>query len=98
MAGGYALVPGDAGKPSFSNPRTATGQVLASIQRGVPVDRLDFLAMREEMRASGASVVLVGPMPRQNNAIGLFQAVLGAPATVMTGDVALWTGVPSLLG
>lgn len=100
MAGGYALAPGDDGKPSFSGPDTATHEVLSAIQQGATVESLDFLAvvaMREEMRTSGASTVLVGPMAHQDNAVALFREVLGAPPTLTRGGVVLWTGVPSLL-
>jgi hypothetical protein len=100
MSGGYALVPGDFGRPSYSGPDTATQEVLASVQGGVPVDHLDFLAvvaMREDLRAGGATTVLVGPMAHQDEAILLFDELLGAPPTLVSGGVAMWTGVPALL-
>jgi hypothetical protein len=99
MAGGYALVPGDGGKPTFTGPLTATEVILDDIQNGVPSQLLDLqtvVAMRQEMVASRAATVMVGPMPHRDQAVRLFAALLGT-APVDGGGVALWTHVPSLL-
>jgi hypothetical protein len=100
MAGGYELVPGDPGHSSFFGPDTATHAVLDSLQGGTPIMNLDFLAviaMREEMRASGASTVIVGPMTNQDHVITFFQALLGAPPDIRSQGVAMWTNAANLL-
>jgi hypothetical protein len=100
MAGGYALVPGDAGKPSFAAPRSPIGEVLGELQYGVPladVHRDAIGAMRREMVAQRASSVIVGPMDHRDAVLSLFSRLLGTgPQSV--GGVELWTGVPALLG
>jgi hypothetical protein len=99
MAGGYALVPGDRGNPTFTGPLTATELILDDIQNGVPSRQLDLptvVAMRREMVASKAATVMVGPMAHRDQAVALFSALLRA-APVDGGGVAMWTDVPSML-
>jgi hypothetical protein len=99
MAGGYALVPDGDGRPSFVGPATVTRFALDAIEQGSPASgvmaRLDVV-LRNELRLSGASAVIVGPMAHEDQAIGLFTALLGR-VPVLTGGVALWANLPSLV-
>jgi hypothetical protein len=99
LSGGYALVPGDHGKPSFIGPMTSTQAVLDALQRGVParlVDARTVNAMLGEVHTRRATAVVVGPMAHADQVVALFTSLFGRPPR-QVGGVALWTGVQSLL-
>jgi hypothetical protein len=92
MAGGYALVPGPDGKPSFVGPLTPIRAVLIQLQNGVPLARMGrpvIDAVREDLLVEQATAVIVGPMAYQNRVVAFFTTVLDRlPDRV--GGVYLW--------
>ena len=97
MPEGYFIGPGDGGH-ALPGPRpTELGDDLAAIAAGSTAPSVDAAArgrLLGQLRAWGATAVIVGPMPHESAAVSFLAAVLGAPPAEV-GGVEVWWEVPA---
>ncbi len=88
MPEGYAYRPGPTRNPPVTALQTQLGAIYDGLDRP-PVNPDLAQQMRDELHAMGASAVIVGPEPREDEVVALFRLLLGREPE-QTGGVFVW--------
>jgi hypothetical protein len=88
MPEGYAYRPGPTRNPPVTALQTQLGAIYDGLDRPAVTPDL-AQQMRGELQAMGATTVVVGPEPREDEVVALFRLLLGREP-VETGGVFVW--------
>ena len=88
MPEGYAYRPGPTRNPPVTALQTRLGAIYDGLDRPAVTPDL-AQQMRGELQAMGATTVVVGPEPREDEVVALFRLLLGREP-VETGGVFVW--------
>jgi len=88
MPEGYAYRPGPTRNPPVTALQTQLGAIYDGLDRPAATPDL-AQQMRGELQAMGATTVVVGPEPREDEVVALFRLLLGREP-VETGGVFVW--------
>jgi hypothetical protein len=88
MPEGYAYRPGPTRNPPVTALQTQLGAIYDGLDRPAVTPDL-AQQMRGELQAMGATAVVVGPEPREDEVVALFRLLLGREP-VETGGVFVW--------
>ena len=92
MPEGYAYRPGPTRNPPVTALQTQLGAIYDGLDRAAVTPGL-AQQMRIELQSMGATAVIVGPEPREDEVVALFRLLLGRePAE--TGGVFVWWDLP----
>jgi hypothetical protein len=92
MPEGYAYRPGPTRNPPVTALQTQLGAIYDGLDRPAVTPDL-AQQMRGELQAMGATAVIVGPEPHEDEVVALFRLLLGREP-VETGGVLVWWNLP----